>query len=78
MRSLSVRLSAELNEACHVVVTQGDQSLDESIEEEDDMLENSPELKPASRLSCQAVPDGSCDLVVEIPDWNRNLIKEEH
>jgi len=25
-----------------------------------------------------AVPNGSKDLVVEIPKWNRNLVKEEH
>ncbi|MCP4251229.1 MAG: 2Fe-2S iron-sulfur cluster binding domain-containing protein [bacterium] len=63
---------------CHVLVKRGEQSLNEALEEEDDMLENAPGLKPSSRLACQAVPDGSCDLVVEIPDWNRNLIKEEH
>ncbi len=63
---------------CHVLVKQGQGSLNESIEEEDDMLENAPGLKPISRLACQAVPDGSCDLVVEIPEWNRNLIQEEH
>ena len=31
-----------------------------------------------SRLSCQCVPDGSTDLVVEIPEWNKNLVKEGH
>jgi 2Fe-2S ferredoxin len=40
------------------------------------MLENAPGLRPNSRLSCQAVPDGSCDVVVEIPGWNRNLVRE--
>ncbi len=63
---------------CHVVVSQGADSLNEPAEEEDDMLENAPGLKPNSRLACQSVPDGSCDLVVEIPCWNRNLVKEEH
>ncbi|MHC4064449.1 MAG: 2Fe-2S iron-sulfur cluster-binding protein [Planctomycetota bacterium] len=63
---------------CHMVVNQGGQSMNESLEAEEDMLENAPGLKPTSRLSCQAVPDGSCDVVVEIPEWNRNLIKEEH
>jgi hypothetical protein len=24
------------------------------------------------------VPNGSCDVVVEIPGWNRNLVSEEH
>jgi len=64
---------------CHVVVKEGFHSLNESLEAEDDMLENAPGLKPTSRLSCQAVPDGSCDVVVEVPEWNRNLAKEpEH
>ncbi len=64
---------------CHVVVKEGFDSLSEASEEEDDQLENAPSIKPTSRLACQAVPDGSCDLVVEVPEWNRNLAKEpEH
>jgi len=31
-----------------------------------------------SRLSCQCVPDGSTDLIVLIPKWNKNLVKEGH
>ncbi len=61
---------------CHVVVKEGHDACNESSEAEDDMLENAPGLKPTSRLSCQAVPNGSCDIVVEIPEWNRNLAKE--
>jgi 2Fe-2S ferredoxin len=61
---------------CHVIVHEGFDSCGESAEEEDDMLENAPGIKPTSRLSCQAVPDGSEDVVVEVPDWNRNLVKE--
>lgn len=63
---------------CHVVVKEGTASLGEATEDEEDLLESAPGLKPTSRLGCQAVPDGSCDLVVEIPTWNRNLVKEEH
>ena len=63
---------------CHVVVKQGFDSLSEQAEAEDDMLDNAPGLKPTSRLACQAVPDGTCALVVEVPDWNRNLAKEGH
>jgi ferredoxin, 2Fe-2S len=29
-------------------------------------------------LGCQCVPNGSCDVVVEIPGWNRNLVQEGH
>jgi 2Fe-2S ferredoxin len=29
-----------------------------------------------SRLGCQTVPDGTTDIVVEIPAWNKNHVKE--
>lgn len=63
---------------CHVVLKQGFDSTNESADEEDDMLENAPGLKPTSRLACQTVPDGTCNVVVEVPEWNRNLVKEGH
>jgi 2Fe-2S ferredoxin len=59
-------------------VTKACETCNEATEDEDDMLENAPGLKPTSRLSCQAVPNGTCDVVVEVPDWNRNLAKEPH
>ena len=31
-----------------------------------------------SRLGCQCVPNGTMDLVVEIPAVNKNLVKEGH
>jgi len=63
---------------CHVIVRQGLDSIPEATEDEDDQLDNAPGLTPQSRLSCQSVPDGTTDLVVEVPNWNRNLVKEEH
>ena len=63
---------------CHVIVHKGGESIPEATEDEEDQLDNAPGLTPDSRLSCQAVPNGSVDLVVELPDWNRNLVKEEH
>jgi len=63
---------------CHVVIREGPASLNQPTEQEEDMLENAPGLRPSSRLACQAVPDGSCHVVVEIPGWNRNLVREEH
>ena len=63
---------------CHVIVKKGLESIPEATEDEEDQLDNAPGLTPQSRLSCQAVPDGSADIVVEIPSWNRNLVKEDH
>ena len=63
---------------CHVIVKKGLESIPEATEDEEDQLDCAPGLTPQSRLSCQSVPDGSTDLVVEIPSWNRNLVKEDH
>src|SRR5262249_31554879 len=57
---------------CHVYVTRGLASCSKATEDEEDMLDEAPALTPESRLSCQCVPDGSADLVVVIPKWNRN------
>ncbi|PYP82558.1 MAG: ferredoxin [Blastocatellia bacterium AA13] len=61
---------------CHVIVREGLETCNESTEAEDDMLDNAPGLTPYSRLGCQCVPDGTSDVVVEIPEWNRNYVKE--
>ena len=39
-------------------------------------IDEAPALTPDSRLSCQCVPDGSADVVVVVPRWNRNQVKE--
>jgi 2Fe-2S ferredoxin len=61
-----------------VIVREGLDSCNESSEGEDDQLDNAPGLTPQSRLACQCVPGGTQDLVVEVPNWNRNLAREEH
>lgn len=61
---------------CHVVVKQGLESCNGPTENELDMLDLAPDLRPESRLGCQCVPNGEADLVVEIPSWNRNLVRE--
>ncbi len=61
---------------CHVIVREGAESCNEASEDEDDMLELAPGLTAESRLACQCIPDGSQDVVVEIPGWNRNMVKE--
>ena len=62
---------------CHVVVREGFDSLEESDELEDDMLDKAWGLEPESRLSCQAVVDGE-DLMVEIPKYTINQVSERH
>lgn len=61
---------------CHVVVQEGLETCSESTEDEEDQLEVAPGLTPKSRLACQCVPDGTKDIVVSIPNWNRNLVRE--
>jgi len=63
---------------CHVIVRAGFETLNEASEDEEDQLDNAPGLEPTSRLACQCVPNGSADVVVEIPGWNRNLVREDH
>ena len=63
---------------CHIVVRQGLDSCNEATDDEEDMLDLAPGLEPQSRLACQCVPDGSQDIIVEIPEWNRNLVSETH
>lgn len=63
---------------CHVIVREGLESCSEATDDELDQLDKAPGLTPKSRLACQCVPDGTRDLVVEIPDWNRNLVRETH
>lgn len=63
---------------CHVIVRQGLNTCSEAEEAEEDMLDKAPGLTPQSRLACQCVPNGKSRLVVEIPSWNRNLVREGH
>ena len=62
---------------CHVIVREGFDSLNESSEEEDDLLDKAWGLEPESRLSCQAIV-GDEDLVIEIPKYTINHAKENH
>ena len=60
---------------CHVVVREGFDSLEESDELEDDMLDKAWGLSPKSRLSCQSIIQ-SDDITIEIPKYTINLAKE--
>jgi 2Fe-2S ferredoxin len=61
-----------------VVVRKGLESCSEATDDEEDQLDNAPALTPQSRLGCQCVPNGTVDIEIEIPDWNRNAVREEH
>jgi ferredoxin, 2Fe-2S len=62
---------------CHVVLREGYGSLSEASETEEDLLDKAWGLEPTSRLSCQAIVDDQ-DLVVEIPRYSINMVKEDH
>ncbi len=62
---------------CHVIVREGFSSLNPSDELEDDLLDKAWGLEPNSRLSCQAVVANQ-DLVIEIPKYTINMVKEGH
>lgn len=62
---------------CHVIIREGFDSLDESDELEDDLLDKAWGLEPESRLGCQAIIKDE-DLVVEIPKYSINHAKEDH
>jgi len=62
---------------CHVIVREGFNSMEASTEEEDDLLDKAWGLEPQSRLSCQARVN-SVDLVIEIPKYTINMVKEGH
>lgn len=62
---------------CHVIVREGFNDLKASTEDEDDLLDKAWGLAPQSRLSCQArVADAN--LVIEIPKYTINMVKEGH
>jgi 2Fe-2S ferredoxin len=60
---------------CHVIIREGFNSMEPSAEDEDDLLDKAWGLTPQSRLSCQAIV-GNADLLVEIPRYSVNQVKE--
>lgn len=61
---------------CHVIVERGLNSCSDVSDREDDYLDQTPGLTLNSRLACACVPDGTENIVITIPDWNRNEVKE--
>ena len=62
---------------CHVVIREGYDSLDEPQEKEEDLLDRAWGLEATSRLSCQALVADK-DLVVAIPKYTINQVRENH
>jgi ferredoxin, 2Fe-2S len=60
---------------CHVIVREHDSHWSSMEECEEDRLDWAAGLTLHSRLGCQAVVEG--EVIVEIPDWNRNYVREE-
>jgi ferredoxin, 2Fe-2S len=58
-------------------VRRGFDSLPPAEDKEEDLLDRAWGLTPVSRLSCQAIVQGS-DLTVEIPKYSINYAKENH
>ena len=61
---------------CHVVVRKGAECLSEMDDEEQDRLDMAADLTLHSRLGCQSVIEQDGELVVEVPEWNRNYVSE--
>jgi 2Fe-2S ferredoxin len=61
---------------CHIIVQEGFETCNSSTDDEEDQLEKAPGLTPRSRLACQCIPNGTKNIVVKVPNWNRNLVRE--
>lgn len=61
---------------CHVYIEEGMDQLSEPSEAEEDRVEEAPGLQRNSRLSCQCVIRGDGPIIVRVPAWNRNAVKE--
>ena len=62
---------------CHVIFIEGFDSLNESTDDEEDLLDKAWGLESRSRLSCQTIVKDS-DLEIEIPKYTINMVSENH
>jgi len=62
---------------CHVHVIKGAELLSEMDDDEADRLDMAADLQLNSRLGCQVVIEKPGEVVVKIPEWNRNYVSEE-
>ena len=63
---------------CHVHVVKGAELLSEMDDDEADRLDMAADLQLNSRLGCQVTIEKPGEVVVKIPEWNRNYVSEEH
>jgi 2Fe-2S ferredoxin len=61
---------------CHIYLEQGGECISEPSEAEEDRVEEAPGLQRNSRLSCQCTIEGKGQILVRVPSWNRNAVKE--
>lgn len=69
---------------CHVYVERGMDQVTEASEAEEDRVEEAPAIRRDSRLACQCelralkaqLPPNATAIVVRVPAWNRNAVKE--
>ena len=76
--NIEIEHACEMSNACttcHVYVREGSDSIEESDEVEDDLLDKAWGLDPDSRLSCQAIVSDT-DIVIEIPKYTINQVTE--
>jgi 2Fe-2S ferredoxin len=59
---------------CHLFIREGAQNLSDMEDNEADRLDTAWDLRPTSRLGCQAVIKG--DVVAEFPMYTRNYVQE--
>ena len=62
---------------CHVIVTEGFDTLEESSDDEEDMLDKAWGLEQRSRLSCQ-LRNLSNDISIQFPRYTINMVSELH
>lgn len=61
---------------CHIYVEKGFDNCNEISDREEDYLEKAPGVKLNSRLACCCVPNGEEDVIIQIPKWNKNEVRE--
>lgn len=61
---------------CHIYLERGAECVSAPTEAEEDRVEEAPGLQRNSRLSCQCAVERDGPIVIRIPAWNRNAVKE--